>query len=419
MTPKLKSPLLPYSTWNCHWYDEKYDCARDRACISRDNRMVTILANPRQTTLSLSRTRNGPDQRPKVDNRQQRRRAREIWRRIRCNSIRARKDCGMTKTTTTSRRRRRRSYRATTWLVPVHFLFLFSIYIYVSLLKELVLVLRDGKTRAAESNVDRLGQFPFEIDAVPDRVPPHLGLHFLPSARHLNLPLLALSRDIGMAIRYDDIQHDRTHTFTFTFMYIYYVQYIRTLHFLVLNIYMRYYLIINIYYFTFNVAFAKRTLSPNGLSPNHLQFLSFIKIKCACCEVWLYNIQLFLIIFVYWRIQDGLEVNSLVAWDTWKHISFSRSRSRNIFLRNITPSISSSLGSIAISLTNRNLESPSRAPSITLHILLFTEHFRCVAYRYMYVRPYLIFFLSREILKMISIFCFALDQSNIEYCLMV
>lgn len=267
-----------------------------------------------------------------------------------------------------------------------------NIYIYVSLLKELVLVLRDGKTRAAKSNVDRLGQFPFEVDAVPDRVPPHLGLHFLPSARHLNLPLLALSRDIGMAIRYDDIQHDRTHTFTFTFMYIYYVQYIRTLHFLVLNIYMRYYLIINIYYFTFNVAFAKRTLSPNGLSPNHLQFLSFIKIKCACCEVWLYNIQLFLIIFVYWRIQDGLEVNSLVAWDTWKRISFSRSRSRNIFLRNITPSTSSSLGSIAISLTNRNLESPSRAPSITLHILLFTEHFRCVAYRYMYVRPYLIFF---------------------------
>lgn len=121
MTPKLKSPLPPYNTWNCRWYDEKYDCARERACISRNNRMVTILTNPRQTTLSLSRTRNGLDQQPEIDSRQQRRRAHKIGRRIRCNSIRARRDCGMTRTTTTSKRRR--SYQAITWFVSVHFCF--------------------------------------------------------------------------------------------------------------------------------------------------------------------------------------------------------------------------------------------------------------------------------------------------------
>lgn len=109
------------------------------------------------------------------------------------------------------------------WSLPL-------IYTRISLSKKLISVFRDGKTHAAKNDADRLGHFPFEADAVSDRVPPHLGLHLLPSVRHLNLPLLALSRDIE-AIRYD-IQHDRIHTFTFTFMYIYYVQYIiRTLHF--------------------------------------------------------------------------------------------------------------------------------------------------------------------------------------------
>lgn len=130
MTPKLKSPLLPYSTWNCRWYDEKYDCARERACILRDNRMITILMNPRQVTLSLSRTRNDPmNQRSKAGNIiEQRHRAHEIRRR-RCDSIQTRRcDCGMTRTTTitTRRRRRRKSCRVTTWLVPVHFCLFFQ-----------------------------------------------------------------------------------------------------------------------------------------------------------------------------------------------------------------------------------------------------------------------------------------------------
>lgn len=106
-------------------------------------------------------------------------------------------------------------------------------YTRVFLSKELITVFGDGKTHATKSDADRLGHFPFKANAVPDRMPPRLGLHLLPSIRHLNLLLLALSRDIEMidTIRYD-IQHDRIHTFTFTFMYIYYVQYIiRTLHF--------------------------------------------------------------------------------------------------------------------------------------------------------------------------------------------
>lgn len=190
--------------------------------------MIAILTNPRQVTLSLSRTRNGPmDQRPEAGNRQQHHRAREIGRR-RCDSIQTRRcDYGMTRVTTTitTSRRRRRSCRVTTWLVPVHLcLSSFDIHaISISLSKQFVLVLRDGTTHAAESDVDRLGHFSFEANAVSDRMPSHLGLHLLLSVRHLNFPLLALSRDIetiGTAFRYDDIQHDRIHTFTFTFICI-------------------------------------------------------------------------------------------------------------------------------------------------------------------------------------------------------
>lgn len=82
--------------------------------------MITILANPRQATLSLSKTRNGPTDQPEAGSRQQRQRAREIGRRTRCDkSIRTRRcDCGMTRLTTTiTTSRRRRSCRATTWLV--------------------------------------------------------------------------------------------------------------------------------------------------------------------------------------------------------------------------------------------------------------------------------------------------------------
>lgn len=278
MTPKLKSPLPPYNTWNCRWYDKKYDCARDRACISRNNRMVTILANPRQTTLSLSRTRSGPDQRPQVDSRQQRRRAHKIGRRIRCNSIRARRDCGMTTTTS----RRRKNYQAITWFVPVH-LFLFSIYARISIEETCFSPPRRKDTLSRGSywwagTVSVRGWCCCWLCASSSG----------PASSSLCSPLES-SPPRALARHRDNRHGDSTqrhstrpHTYFHVYIYVYILRpiYNNNLTFFSIK-YLHVLLFINIYYFTFNVAFAKRILFPNDLSPNQLQLSSFIKIRCA------------------------------------------------------------------------------------------------------------------------------------------
>lgn len=124
---------------------------------------------------------------------------------------------------------------------------------YAFLLNERVTIVRvsvlhsDGKTRALEGDLGRLGHLPYEAASIPDRVPSRLGLRLLPSARHLNPIFFSRSSPSSSSssfflsspsremthrvhlIRHDDDSmrrhstHSHIHTFTRLHFHIYYI----------------------------------------------------------------------------------------------------------------------------------------------------------------------------------------------------
>lgn len=85
-----------------------------------------------------------------------------------------------------------------------------------------------GETNATAGDRRRLGQVPYKIVAIPDRVPFRLGLCLLPSARiHLNRPPPPFplrndnTDDTTQLIRRDDIQYEMARTLSHLRLHVY------------------------------------------------------------------------------------------------------------------------------------------------------------------------------------------------------